>query len=165
MVESYRLRWLTASAQPGKRVRLGIWRNGKAIEAVVVLLEKPGAPWEAPPPPPGLRRDQEPFGFAVEEPAREERDRPAGLRVASVDLRSCAYRAGVPRGRPDPRSRRPARPDKVAWTKALSSTARSRVCTCAAAEGALFFGLRRETPVASRRTAETPAGSSRDAPR
>src|SRR5947207_7417018 len=30
-VESYRLRWLTARAVPGKRVRIGLWTSGKAL--------------------------------------------------------------------------------------------------------------------------------------
>src|SRR3954453_8046033 len=32
LLESYRLRWLTANTAPGKRVKLGVWRNGKALE-------------------------------------------------------------------------------------------------------------------------------------
>src|SRR6267378_7933825 len=74
VVESYRLRWLTARTAPRKRVRIGFWRSGKALEVAVVLLEKPGGPYEPPQRVPGLRREQEPFGFAVEEPAKDDGD-------------------------------------------------------------------------------------------
>jgi len=164
VVESYRLRWLTARTAPGKRVRLGIWRNGKAIEAAVVLLEKPGAPWEPPTATPGLRRDQEPFGFAVEEPAKDERDRPAGLRVGSIDLRSCAYRAGVREG--DLILAVDGQPvaDRAGWTKAISAATNPITRLYVRRGGkALFFGLRRETSMASRRAGETPAFKPRDA--
>ena len=72
VLESYRLRWLTARTSPGKRVKLGVWRNGKALEVPVLLLEKPGARWEPPVRPPGLRREQEPFGFAVEDASKDD---------------------------------------------------------------------------------------------
>src|SRR2546425_2689530 len=98
VVESYRLRWLTARTTPGKRVRVGVWRSGRALELSVMLLEKPAAPWQAPPGTPGLRREQEPFGFAVDEPPAGDTDHGHGLRVSSVDLRSCAYRAGAREG-------------------------------------------------------------------
>src|SRR5437588_8165561 len=60
VVESYRLRWLTARTTPGKRVRVGVWRSGRALELSVMLLEKPGSPWQPPPGAPGLRREQAP---------------------------------------------------------------------------------------------------------
>ena len=135
VAESYRLRWLTARATPGQAVNLRIWRSGKEHRVAVMLLEKPAAPYEAPRPAPGLRREQEPFGFAVEEPPRGDVDRGRGVRVSSVDLRSNAYRAGVREGdlllslngqavgrqaRVPKRARKPAPP--------------CRACTCAGAE-------------------------------
>ncbi|MGZ6123524.1 MAG: trypsin-like peptidase domain-containing protein [Myxococcales bacterium] len=157
VVESYRLRWLTARAAPGKQVRLGIWRSGKALEVGVLLLEKPGAAWEPPPPPPGLRRDQEPFGFTVEEPAKD--DRGGRLRVGSVDLRSCAYRAGVREG--DLILAVDGQPvaDKAGWHKALSSSSAITRLYVRRGGKALFFGLRRETPLATRGGAPAPVGA------
>ncbi|HEY6947904.1 MAG TPA: trypsin-like peptidase domain-containing protein, partial [Gemmatimonadales bacterium] len=78
VVESYRLRWLTARAQPGHVVNLRIWRSGKEHRVAVMLLEKPATPYDAPRPAPALRRDQEPFGFAVEEPPRGDAERGRG---------------------------------------------------------------------------------------
>src|SRR5947207_3316473 len=43
--ESYRLRWLTANAAPGSKVKLGVWRNGKQHDLVASLEEKTSAPW------------------------------------------------------------------------------------------------------------------------
>src|SRR5207237_3511075 len=90
VTESYRLRWLTANAGPGRTVKMGIWRERKLRTATVALAEKPGdTPAERPSRTVPARKDQEPFGVSVEEqPGR------SGLRVSSVDLRSAAYRAG-----------------------------------------------------------------------
>jgi len=95
VTESYRLRWLTANAGPGRTVKMGIWRERKLRTATVALAEKPGDTPAEPRPPPmvAARKDQEPFGLSVEEqPGR------SGLRVSSVDLRSAAYRAGLREG-------------------------------------------------------------------
>ena len=117
--ESYRLRWLTARTAPGKRVRLGIWREGKMMEIAVVLLEKPGPAWEPPPPAPALRRDLEPFGFAVEDPPAD--DRGGGVRVSNIDLRGCAFRAGLREGDLILEIDGQRIHDKVAYKKAISS--------------------------------------------
>src|SRR5439155_12570611 len=120
--ESYRLRWLTARTTPGKRVRVGVWRGAQALEVQVMLLEKPGAPWEPPPPPPGLRREQEPFGFAVEDSAASDGEG-RGVRISSIDLHSYAYRAGVREGDLLLEIDGRAIADKTAYRKAVSETA------------------------------------------
>ena len=150
VVESYRLRWLTARATPGRRVRLGIWRDGKALEVPVVLLQKPGPAWEPPPPTPGVRRDLEPFGFAVEELAGDDRDRGTGVRVSTVDLRSCAFRAGLREGDLILRIDGQAVPDKSAYAKAISTVNGIARLYVRRGSKALFFGLRSEKPMASR---------------
>jgi S1-C subfamily serine protease len=92
--ESYRLRWLTANAGPGRTVRMGVWRERKLRTVAVALAEKPGeTAVERPVRVAAGRKDQEPFGLSVE----EQPGRP-GLRVSSVDLRSTAYRAGLREG-------------------------------------------------------------------
>jgi len=147
VVESYRLRWLTARTPPGKRVRLGIWREGKAREIGVVLREKPGAPWEPPPLPPAPRREQEPFGFAVDEPVGGDG---GGLRVGAMDLRGSAFRAGVREG--DLILEVDGQPvaDKAAWRKAISGgTAIARLYVRRGGRS-LFFGLRRDGSLAIR---------------
>jgi Do/DeqQ family serine protease len=150
VIESYRLRWLTARAAPGKRVRLGIWRSGKPLEVAVALLEKPGAPYEPPPPAPGIRREQEPFGFGVEDPPKDDGDHGRGVRVSSIDLRSCAYRAGVREG--DLILEIDGQPvaDKAAYRKTISGLSGVARLYVRRAGKALFFGLRPEAAVAAR---------------
>ena len=164
VLESYRLRWLTARTSPGKRVKVGVWRNGKALEVPVMLLEKPGARWEPPVPPPGLRREQEPFGFAVED-ANKDDDHGRGVRVSSIDLRSCAYRAGVREGDLILEIDGQAVGDKAAYRKAVSGI--SPVVRLYVRRGgkSLFFGLRREGPVASRTRPASAPGAAGDAAR
>ena len=160
LVESYRLRWLTARTIPGKRIRLGLWRGGKALELPVVLQEKPGSPWEPPAPAPGLRRDHEPFGFAVDDPPQDDGDHGRGVRVASIDLRGCAYRAGLREG--DLILEIDGHPvgDKAAYRKVISTPAPVARLYVRRAGKALFFGVRRDAPLAARRS-----GSAGDAPR
>jgi S1-C subfamily serine protease len=144
--QSYRMRWLTASTPPGKRVKLGLWRSGKPLQVVAVLAEKDDPLQEPVLPPPLPRRDQEPFGLAVEETLSDAR----GVRISVVDLRGPAYRAGLREGdlileldgRPVP--------DKAAWQKALASLGRGNVSRLYVRRGgkAIFFGLRREGTVA-----------------
>src|SRR5438477_12006719 len=147
--ESYRLRWLTARTTPGKRVRVGVWRGAQALEVQVMMLEKPGAPWEPPPPPPGLRREQEPFGFAVEDSAAGDGEG-RGVRISSIDLRSYAYRAGVREG--DLRLEIDGRAvaDKAAYRKAVSETADIARLYVRRGGKTLFFGVRREAPLSAR---------------
>ena len=148
MTESYRLRWLTASATPGTQVHLGLWREGKQREVAIVTAQKPGPAWEPPASPPGLRREQEPFGFSVEEPARDDGDRGRGVRVSSIDLRSCAYRAGVREGDLILQVDGKAVLDKAAYRKAISVAAGISRLYVRRGPRALFFGLRREAPIA-----------------
>ncbi len=150
VVESYRLRWLTARTAPGTRVRLGVWREGKSLEIPVVLLEKPDATWERPVPPPALRRDQEPFGFAVDEPAADDAERGHGVRVGSVDLRSSAYRAGVREGDLILSINGQPVTDRTGYRRAVSNLpAVSRLYVRRGGK-ALFFGLRRDAAVTAR---------------
>jgi serine protease Do len=148
--ESYRLRWLTARTTPGKRVRIGLWRGGRTLEVAVVLLEKPGAAWEPPPPPPGMRREQEPFGFAVEDPPKDDADHGRGVRVSSIDLRSFAYRAGLREGDLILEIDGQTVADKAAYHKAISGLTGVVRLYVRRGGKALFFGLRRDAPVAAR---------------
>ena len=96
VVESYRLRWLTANAGPGRTVKMGVWRDGKLRTVTVSLAPRPGGASDEPPAravAATARKEQEPFGFSVE----EQQGLP-GLRIASVDLRGAAYRAGLREG-------------------------------------------------------------------
>jgi serine protease Do len=160
-VESYRLRWLTARTAPGKRVRIGFWRSGKALEVAVVLLEKPGGPYEPPQRVPGLRREQEPFGFAVEEPAKDDGDHGVGIRVSSIDLRSCAYRAGLREGDLIVEVDGQAVADKAAYRKVISSPGSVSRLYVRRGGKAMFFGLRREAPMASRASSSPSGGTVR----
>ncbi len=153
LVESYRMRWLTASTTPGRKVKLGVWRNGKALEASVILAEKPGSSWKPSRAPLALRRDQEPFGFAIEEPPTDDGDHGRGVRVASIDLRSPAYRAGVRQGDLLLEVDGSGVPDKQAWRKVIGAlppaAAVSRLYIRRGSK-TLFFGLRRDPPATSR---------------
>src|SRR6266481_405365 len=92
--ESYRLRWLTANAGPGRTVKMGVWGDRSLRTVAVALAEKPGqAADERPARAEAARKDQEPFGFSVDDQPGQP-----GVRVSSVDLRSNAYRAGVREG-------------------------------------------------------------------
>ena len=150
VVESYRLRWMTGRTTPGKRVVVGVWRNGQAHQIPVVLLEKPGSPWEPPAPAPGLKRDQEPFGFAVEEPPKADGDYGRGVRVSSIDLRSCAYRAGVREGDMILEVDGQAVANKASYQHAISKLAAVSRLYVRRGGKALFFGLRRDAPTAVR---------------
>ena len=143
VIESYRRRWLTANTAPGKRVKLGIWRAGKSLDLPVVLQEKPGASWEPPRSASSLRRDLEPFGFAVDEPPRDDGDHGRGLRVITVDLRGPAYRAGLRQG--DLLLEVDGRivPDKSAYLKVISGVTKISRLYVRRGTKALFFGIRR----------------------
>jgi serine protease Do len=148
IVESYRLRWLTASAPPGRKVKLEFWRDGKQGAAAVVMQAKPGASWQPPASQPLSRREQEPFGFAVEEPAKDDGDRGRGVRISSINLRSPAYRAGLREGDLILEVDGKPVPDKSAYRKSVSAP--GSVCRLYVRRGtrSLFFGLRRDGPVA-----------------
>jgi S1-C subfamily serine protease len=149
VVESYRLRWLTASAPPGSRVKLGVWRSGKLLELTVALDEKTSGLAQPATPPPTLRREQEPFGFAVEQGPPDESER-RGVRIASIDLRSCAYRAGLREGDLILELDGKPVPDRGAYRKVISSMGMTPVSRVYVRRGgkALFFGLRRGSPKA-----------------
>ena len=121
-----------------------------------MLLEKPDAPVDSPRPPPSLRREQEPFGFAVEEPPRGDVDRGRGLRVTSVDLRSNAYRAGVREGDLLLSLNGQSLGDKLAYQKAVSGLPTVSRLYVRRGGKALFFGLRRETSATARADAPPP---------
>jgi serine protease Do len=143
VAESYRLRWLTANAPPGSQVKLGVWRGGKMREMVATLNEKTSGPWQPQPAAPSIRREQEPFGFAIDEGARpDERD---GVRIASIDLRSGAYRAGLREGDLILEVDGKPVPDKSVYRKVISALGKSAVSRLYVRRGskALYFGLRR----------------------
>jgi S1-C subfamily serine protease len=148
--DSYRLRWLTARTTPGQRVKMRIWRDGKVLEKTVLLLEKTGTARERPAAPVSLRRDQEPFGFAVEEPQRGEGDTGRGLRVSSVDLRSNAFRSGVREGDLIVSVNGQPVADKLAYRKVVSSLPPVSRLYVRRGGKALFFALRREPAVTAR---------------
>jgi len=159
--ESYRLRWMTARTPPGKRVFVGVWRAGHVVQIPVVLLSKPDAAWEPPTQPPGLRRDDEPFGVAVEDPPKDDGDFGHGVRVSSMDLRGCAYRAGLREG--DLILEIDGHPvaDKVAYRKAISTFGPVARLYVRRGGKALFFGVRRDAVPPGR----AGAGSAGDASR
>jgi Do/DeqQ family serine protease len=156
LAESYRLRWLAANAGPGRNIRLGIWRSGHLREMRVALVGKPGEPPETPLRAPVLRKDLQPFGFGVEDlEAGEARGR-TGVRIASVDLRGDAYRAGLREGdlvlEVDGRSVH----DRAEFRHALSDNHAPIVRFYVRRGGrAIFFGLRRAPQRTAR--AEAPA--------
>ena len=124
-----------------------------------MLLEKPGAPWEPPAAPPALRREHEPFGFAVDEPPRDEGDHGRGVRVISVDLRGCAYRAGLRQGDLILEVDGKRVPDKSSYRKVISGSSAIARLYVRRGGKALFFGVRRDSPV----TARVESGSAGDA--
>jgi S1-C subfamily serine protease len=84
--------------------------------------------------------------------------------VSSVDLRSCAYRAGVREGDLILEIDGHAVADKAAYRTMVSETAGVARLYVRRGGKALFFGLRREAPVAAREKVLTvPAGSADDA--
>ena len=145
VVESYRLRWLTANSAPGTKVKLGVWRAGKAVQVAVALQAKPGPSWQPASPPPPIRREQEPFGFAIDERG-DDADRGKGVRIGSIDLRSSAYRAGLREG--DLVLEVDGKPvlDRPAYRKAVAPLNRAGVSRLYVRRGgrALYFGVRRE---------------------
>jgi S1-C subfamily serine protease len=159
VASSYRMRWLTADTAPGKRVKLGVWRNGKALLLAVVLQEKVGASFEPHRTPPPLRHEQEPFGFAVDEPPADDGDRGHGLRITSIDLRGPAYRSGMRQGDLILEVNGAGVPDKAAYRRALAAAAGVSRLYVRRGGKSLFFGLRRDPPVA------TAAGSAGDSVR
>jgi serine protease Do len=161
VIESYRLRWLTARTAPGKRVRLSLWRSGKPLEVAVLVLEKAGARPAPPVPSAVTRREQEPFGFAVDDLPAGDADSKRGVRVISVDLRSVAYRAGVREG--DLILEIDGQPvaDKLAYRKVISSIPAVARIYVRRGGKALFFGLRLDPPALAR----TPASVGGDAAR
>jgi S1-C subfamily serine protease len=86
----------------------------------------------------------------VEEPAKDDGDHGRGVRVISIDLRSCAYRAGVREGDVILEVDGQRVPNKIAYQQTISKlTAVSRLYVRRGGK-ALFFGLRRDAPAAVR---------------
>ena len=153
LTESYRLRWLTAGTAPGSKVKLGIWRDGKAQQLLVRLDQKPLPPLEKPASAVSLRKEDEPFGFNVEDASKEGLGR--GVRVAGIDLRGCAYRSGMREGDVILELDGKPVPDKQAFRSAVSGLkgAISRVYVRRGGR-ALYFGMRRD--VAQKTAAAVP---------
>jgi S1-C subfamily serine protease len=139
VTESYRLRWLTANAGPGRTVRMGVWRDRRLRIVPIALAEKPGeAAEERPARMVTSRKDQEPFGFSL-----DEQPGLAGLRISSVDLRSDAYRAGLREGDVvldvDGRQVR----DRAGFRKAVAESGAVTRLYVRRNGRSIFFGLRR----------------------
>jgi S1-C subfamily serine protease len=146
--QSYRLRWLAANVAPGKKVRLGVWREGKALHVVALTGEKPGVAADPLPPEPIARREEEPpFGIGVDEALNDAR----GVRVSALDLRGPAYRAGLREG--DLIVELDGRPvaNKAAWRKAVATLGGKGVSRLYVrrAGKAIFFGVRRDVAPAA----------------
>jgi serine protease Do len=148
LAEAYRLRWLAAATPPGKSVRLGVWRLGRLSQKTLILGKNPREPaFQPEPPPPALRKEQEPFGFAVDETNKDSLEPGEGVRISSIDLRGPAYRAGLREGDLITEFEGQAVPDRAAWKKALGSLGPSGVARVFVRRGgrAVFFGLRRDS--------------------
>ena len=146
LTEAYRLRWLTAATAPGRSVKLQVWRGGKVEPLVLTLAENPrAAPFQPEAAPPALRKEQEPFGFAVDEAGKDSLEPGQGVRIASIDLRGAAYRAGLREGDLITELDGKAVPDRAAWKKAVG-TNRAGVARVFVRRGgrSVFFGLRRD---------------------
>jgi serine protease Do len=149
---SYRMRWLTANTAPGKRVKLSVWREGKPLQLIALMAEKPGSKWESPAAAPVARHDQAPFGFAIDELSEADTGHGHGVRVVTIDLRGPAYRAGLREG--DLIVELDGRPvgDKPAWRKAVAAIGSKRASRLYVRRGgkAIFFGVRRDGQPAAR---------------
>ena len=162
VAEAYRLRWLTATTPPGKTVKLSVWRGGKLETLSMKLGENPRAPaYEPPRAPAALRKEQEPFGFAVEETGKQDvLDPGQGVRIATMDLRGPAYRAGLREGDIVVELDGKPVPDKAAFKKAVAALGKSPVARLFVRRGgrSVFFGLRRDQlPQTVRATLSEPA--------
>jgi Do/DeqQ family serine protease len=155
--ESYRLRWLTGNAGPRRTVRMGVWRDGRLHDVRVTLAEKPGTASE-PSAPSAHRAVAEPFGMSF----ADAEEKGPGVRVAAVDLRGDAYRAGIREG--DVVVEVDGHPvhDQAELRRALAASA-ARVARLYVRRGsrAIFFGLRRTGPAGAPRL----DGARADAPR
>ena len=142
--ESYRLRWLASIAGVDRVVKLGYWRSGKEALASVKLRERPGA---RPAPPKEQAGPKEALGLSVDDPGAGAE----GVRVASVDVRGPAYRAGVREG--DVVIEVDGEPvqGKAAFLALISRRPPSGVTRLyVRREGKpIFFGLRRDAPAAA----------------
>ena len=138
--ESYRLRWVTANAGPGRTVKMGVWRDRSLRTVAVVLAEKPGqAAEEQPARAEGARKDLEPLGVSV-----DEQPGLAGLGITSVDLRSAAYRAGLRQGDVVVDiDGRPVR-NRAAFRKAVAESGAVTRLYVKRNGRSIFFGVRKE---------------------
>jgi serine protease Do len=142
IAESYRLRWLTANAGPGRTVKMGVWRDRNLRTVSVVLAPRPGGESEGPPSraaAAAVRKEQEPFGFSVDDVPGQP-----GLRISSVDLRGAAYRAGLREGDVvmDVDGRRVR--DREAFRKAVADGGALLRLLVRRNGRSMFFALRRE---------------------
>ena len=138
--ESYRLRWLTANAGPGRTVKMGVWRDRSLRTVAVALAEKPGqAAEEQPARAEAARKDPEPLGVSV-----DEQPGLAGLRITSVDLRSTSYRAGLREG--DVLVDIDGRPvrNRAAFRKAVAESGAVTRLYVRRNGRSIFFGVRKE---------------------
>src|SRR5207253_10824175 len=107
---------------------------------------------------------QRPVVFAADGAPPGHTDHGHGLRLSSMDLRSCAYRGGVREG--DLILEIDGHPvaDKASYRPMVSGMTGIARLYVRRGSKALFFGLRREAPVAAReKTPGLPAGSADDA--
>jgi len=143
VVESYRLRWLTASAGPGRTVKMGVWRNHALRLVQVALEEKPGQSGEAKPGrvAAAARKQLEPLGVSV-----DEQPGLSGLRIASVDLRGPAYLAGLREGDVVVDvDGRPVR-DRAGFRKAVEGSGRVARFFVRRNGRSIFIGIRKDPP-------------------
>jgi serine protease Do len=145
IAESYRLRWLTANAAPGRVVAMGVWRNRSLRTVSVMLTEKPGEPppEDRPVRPVAARKESDPFGLSVDEQQGER-----GLRLSAVDPRGAGYRAGLRDGDVvidvDGRTVR----DRAGFRKALSQSGEVARLYVRRSGRAMYFALRRDAQAA-----------------
>jgi S1-C subfamily serine protease len=120
-----------------------VWRDARLQDLRVTLAEKPGTPPAEPAPQPAARTVAEPFGLSLVEPEPKG----SGVRVAAIDLRGDAYRAGIREGDVVLEVDGHAVHDLAELRRALAGSA-SRVSRLYVRRGnrAIFFGLRRSAP-------------------
>jgi serine protease Do len=143
VAESYRLRWLTANAGPGRTVKMDIWRNHALRAVQVALEEKPGQTAEGQPArvAAAARKQLEPLGVSV-----DEQPGISGLRITSVDLRGAGYLAGLREG--DVLVDIDGRPvrDRVAFRKAIEGGGPVARFYVKRNGRSIFIGVRKDRP-------------------
>jgi len=144
IAESYRLRWLTANAAPGRSVPMGVWRNRTLRTITVPLTEKPGDPSEDQPARPVIaRKESEPFGLSV-----DEQPGVRGLRISAVDPRGSGYRGGLRDGDVVIDVDGRAVGDRASFRRALTESAAVTRLYVRRNGRPLFFALRKDSRAA-----------------